>query len=403
MPNTMAALTFLRKGRLEWRDVPAPQLHGPDEALVRPIVASRCDGDCLFLFHDFSRALQLGAALHVIDPEVRELGDRPFAGPFAYGHECIAEVIDVGDAVRGVRIGQRVVVPWAISCGACGACGRGLTSHCERKASALAAYGFGGRTGGWGGMVSDVLRVPFADGMLVPVPAGVSPLTLAGASDNLPDAWRTVAPHLRAEPGAPVLVVGGAARSIGLYAAGIAVALGSSRVDYVDGDPANLAIAERLGANPIPLRPRARWLRGGLPPLPTRYPIAVDASNREAGLEFAIRGAGAGGRLHGRRLLLPLRDAAAALAHVSEGRAPARRRLESAGRPARRSRFDCQRPVRPDPRDGPHQPVGRVTGRVPRARPGQGGRGAPAGIPRAGLFGRGGRGVIEPGGRAPWR
>ena len=295
MPNTMAALTFLRKGRLEWRDVPAPQLHGPHEALVRPIVASRCDGDCLFLFHDFSRALQLGAALHVIDPEVRELGDRPFAGPFAYGHECIAEVIDVGDAVRGVRIGQRVVVPWAISCGACGACGRGLTSHCERKASALAAYGFGGRTGGWGGMVSDVLRVPFADGMLVPVPAGVSPLTLAGASDNLPDAWRTVAPHLRAEPGAPVLVVGGAARSIGLYAAGIAVALGSSRVDYVDGDPANLAIAERLGANPIPLRPRARWLRGGLPPLPTRYPIAVDASNREAGLEFAIRGLAPGG------------------------------------------------------------------------------------------------------------
>ena len=69
MPKTMAALTFIRKGRLEWRDAPAPQLHGPHEALVRPIVASRCDGDCLFLFHDFSRALQLGAALHLIDPE----------------------------------------------------------------------------------------------------------------------------------------------------------------------------------------------------------------------------------------------------------------------------------------------------------------------------------------------
>ena len=109
MSKRMSALTFVRKGRLEWRDAPAPQLHGPHEALVRPIVASRCDGDCLFLFHDFSRALQLGAALHVIDPEVRELGDRPFAGPFAYGHECIAEVIDVGDAVRGVTIGQRVV------------------------------------------------------------------------------------------------------------------------------------------------------------------------------------------------------------------------------------------------------------------------------------------------------
>jgi len=144
-------------------------------------------------------------------------------------------------------------------------------------------------------MVSDVLRVPFADGMLVPVPAGVSPLTLAGASDNLPDAWRTVAPHLRAEPGAPVLVVGGAARSIGLYAAGIAVALGSSRVDYVDDDLANLTIAERLGANPIALRRRPWWRRGGLPLLPMRYPIAVDASNREAGLDLAIRALAPGG------------------------------------------------------------------------------------------------------------
>jgi threonine dehydrogenase-like Zn-dependent dehydrogenase len=87
------------------------------------------------------------------------------------------------------------VVPWAISCGACGTCRRGLTSQCERKASAIAAYGFGGRAGGWGGMVSGVLRVPFADAMLVPIPPGASPIALAGASDNLPDAWRTVAPH----------------------------------------------------------------------------------------------------------------------------------------------------------------------------------------------------------------
>ena len=63
-------------------------------------------------------------------------------------------MIDVGDAVRQVAIGQRVAVPWAISCGACATCRRGLTSQCERKASRLAAYGVGGRTGGWSGMVS---------------------------------------------------------------------------------------------------------------------------------------------------------------------------------------------------------------------------------------------------------
>jgi len=53
MSKRMSALTFVRKGRLEWREVVAPRLDGPHEALVRPIVASRCDGDCLFLFHDF--------------------------------------------------------------------------------------------------------------------------------------------------------------------------------------------------------------------------------------------------------------------------------------------------------------------------------------------------------------
>ena len=84
MSKTMPALTFVRKNRLEWRDVAMPQVQGAHDALVRPIVASRCDGDCLFLFHDYSRALQLGAALHVIDPDMRgRQGDRPFAGPFA--------------------------------------------------------------------------------------------------------------------------------------------------------------------------------------------------------------------------------------------------------------------------------------------------------------------------------
>jgi alcohol dehydrogenase len=73
----MASLTFIRRGHLAWREVPRPVLHGPGEALVRPLVASRCDGDGLFLFHDYSRALRIGAALHVIDGAVRDFGDPP--------------------------------------------------------------------------------------------------------------------------------------------------------------------------------------------------------------------------------------------------------------------------------------------------------------------------------------
>ena len=69
-------------------------------------------------------------------------------------------------------------------------------------------------------MVADALRVPFADHMLVPVPAGVPPLRVAAASDNLADAWRSVVTPLRERPGGSVLVLGGGAKSIGLYAAG---------------------------------------------------------------------------------------------------------------------------------------------------------------------------------------
>ena len=98
-------------------------------------------------------------------------------------------------------------------------------------------------------MVSDALRVPFADAMLVRVPSGDYPLAVASASDNLPDAYRTVAPQLQLFPGAPVLIVGGSAKSIGLYAVGIARALGSSRIDYLDRSQSRLSLAAELGAN----------------------------------------------------------------------------------------------------------------------------------------------------------
>jgi alcohol dehydrogenase len=100
-------------------------------------------------------------------------------------------------------------------------------------------------------------------------------------SDNIVDAWRTVAPQLAAEPGASVLVVGGGGPgSLGLYAAGIAVALGASRVLYVDRDEGRRRIARDLGAEPI-AEPEERR--------PGPFPITVDASADPVGLALAIR------------------------------------------------------------------------------------------------------------------
>lgn len=295
MERSNRVLMFVKKGRLEWREVPAPHLAAASDAIVRPIVASRCDGDAVFLFHDFSTALAAGAALHVIDPGVTSLGARPFRGPFPYGHECIAEVVEVGESVTSVRPGDVVVVPWAICCGACKSCQRGLTSHCDGRKTPVAAYGFGDPAGSWGGAVSDRLRVPHADAMLVAVPDGVDPVQIASASDNIPDAFRTVAPHLRAKPDASVLVVGGSARSIGLYAAAIACAMGASRVDYVDTDAGRLAIAAKLGANPIRRTDGALWFKRGAPVTGDGYDISVDASNEERGLDYAVRSLASGG------------------------------------------------------------------------------------------------------------
>ena len=93
-----------------------------------------------------------------------------------------------------------------------------------------------------------------------------------------------------------MLVVGGGAKSIGLYAAGIAVALGANRVDYLDSDPARLQLAANLGANVIELPKKfTKWYEKNAPLANGRYLITVDASARVSGLNYAIRSLAPGG------------------------------------------------------------------------------------------------------------
>jgi len=253
----MRQLTFIKPGMLEWWDVPEPKIEAPIQALVRPVAVASCDLDA---------------------PILR--GEAPFRGPFAFGHEFVAEVAVVGEAVLKVQVGQRVVVPFQISCGTCDSCQRGFTGNCA-TVEGFASYGLG--KGEWGGALSDLVLVPFADAMLVPLPAGITPEAVASASDNMPDAWRTVGPYLLNHPGAPVLIVGGAGSgSIGLYAAAIARALGASQVDYADQDARRLAIAQALGVN-------AMAIGNSFPTRLGTYPITVDAGANAEGLACALR------------------------------------------------------------------------------------------------------------------
>ncbi len=281
----MRELHFMRSGRLAWHEREPPRIEDERDAIVRPFLAGRCDGDTLPIHRPVSRALQAGMALRLVDPVVGCIcGKVPFKGPFAIGHECVAQVVAVGREVEGVGIGQTVVVPWAVSCGNCPRCRQGMTSKCERTNGGreLAAFGFGPASGTWGGMIADELRVPYADHMLVPVPDEVPPERVAAGGDNLADAWRSVVPTLAARPGGRVLVIGGGAKSIGLYAAGLAARHGAQVVDYVDRDAARQAIAAELGAR-TPSVPEGR------------YDVAVEATSRAPGLRRALRALAPGG------------------------------------------------------------------------------------------------------------
>jgi threonine dehydrogenase-like Zn-dependent dehydrogenase len=297
----MRELQLVRSGRLAWSERTEPVLEDPGDAIVRPFLAGRCDGDTLPIHRRVSRALQVGMALRLVDPVVGCICGRvPFKGPFAIGHECVAEVVEAGAGVNRVRVGERVVVPWAVSCGSCSRCLRGLTSKCERTTDrTLAAFGFGPASGPWGGMIADRFRVPFADHMLVPVPAGVPSERVAAASDNLADAWRCIVPALAKRPGGSVLILGGGARSIGLYAAGLAIADGAEVVDYLDDNPRRREIAESFGARTRRWRAAGRGNRRHATHDPPRrgrgYDVVVEATSRPAGLREALRALGPGG------------------------------------------------------------------------------------------------------------
>jgi threonine dehydrogenase-like Zn-dependent dehydrogenase len=223
----MRQLTFEEAGRYGWREVPDAQLTGPEQALVRPLLVACCD-------------LDIAVAR----------GQAPLPPGYAVGHEGLAEVVAVGDDVSGVRVGDRVVVPFQISCGNCRECRRGATGTCG-SVPLMAMYGLGPLAGlNGGGFMSDLVLVPYADAMLIPVPEALAPSAIASLSDNIPDGWRAVGPYAaelaQLDPAdRRVLVVG--RLSIGLYAAALAVALGA-HVDYVDTDQQRLAAAEKLGA-----------------------------------------------------------------------------------------------------------------------------------------------------------
>lgn len=251
----MRQLCFAEPDRAQWREVPDARLHGALESIIEPLVIGRCDLDVAFM-----------------------RGVLPMKPGAALGHEVIGTVVEVGSAVRRFVPGQIVVVAAQISCGTCINCVRGFTGRCSSVPFA-ASYGMG-REGGYGGAAADLVRVPFADAMLFALPAMADPVQWIGFADMAQDAWRAVGPQLAQRPGARVLILGGEPAVIGIYAAGLAVALGAGAVDYYDDNALRLGEAARYGAQAIE---RGKGEPSGV------YEIVVDCCSEPTSLAEAVR------------------------------------------------------------------------------------------------------------------
>jgi alcohol dehydrogenase len=258
----MRTLMFEGPGELHWREVPDARIQDDRDAVVRPLAVARCD----------------------LDPAIAS-GLYPMPFPFALGHEMAGEIVALGDAITNHSIGDRVIVPFQISCGACAMCDRGYSNACEAVPSG-SAFGLGPHGGvDFGGALADLVRVPWADHLLLPLPEGLDPIVACGIPDNVSDGYRCVAEPLAKWPHAPTLVVGGLAPSVGLYAVAAAVALGADRVVYVDFDAARVEVARALGAEAhvVALADMDAFR------FDERFPVTVDTNVFEQGRNLALR------------------------------------------------------------------------------------------------------------------
>jgi alcohol dehydrogenase len=251
-------LTCTAPGVVEWCEVAQPELREPTDALVRPVAVARCEIDPFLVLAGPTRA------------------DR-----FALGHEAVAEVVAIGDGVSAVEVGALALPSFQVSCGSCVQCRRGKSAICSAY-PILSDYGMEPLSGvEYGGMVSDLVRVPHADTMLTPLPAGLDPVAVASVPDNVLDGYRAVAPHLARHPGADVTIACHGIPSIALYAAQTALALDAGTVTVASADDAVLALAAQLGARPLRVDFTARP--------PEKWELVVDCGIDPAGFQWALR------------------------------------------------------------------------------------------------------------------
>jgi threonine dehydrogenase-like Zn-dependent dehydrogenase len=273
----MRATCWMGKTDIRVQQVPEPKIVNERDAIVRISSTAICGSD-LHLYNGFVPTMQSGDIL---------------------GHEFMGEIVETGPAVKNLKAGDRVVVPFPIACGACVQCRRGLFSLCENTNpnawmaeklwgySPAGIYGYSHLTGGYPGGQSEYARVPFADVNPLKIPAGIPDEQVLFLSDILPTGYMG-AEMCNIQPGDTIAVWG--CGPVGQFAIKSARLLGAESVIAIDRFPYRLRVAreaagatETINYEEIDLYDALKDMTGGRGP-----DACIDAVGLEAHLPGAL-------------------------------------------------------------------------------------------------------------------
>ena len=228
----MRANCWEGKQKVKVEDVPDPKILNDRDAIVRVTSTAICGSD-LHLYNGFVPSMMKGDIL---------------------GHEFMGEVMEVGKGVKNLKVGDRVVVPFSIACGACWMCKQELYSLCENSNpnawmaekmwghAGAGAFGYSHLTGGFAGGQAEFVRVPFADFGPLKIENGFSDEQVLFLGDIFPTGYMG-AEMCNIKPGDVIAVWG--CGPVGQFAIASAFLLGAERVIAIDRFPARLRLAEK--------------------------------------------------------------------------------------------------------------------------------------------------------------
>lgn len=234
----MKALTWQGKQKISLMSVPVPRILSSGDAIVKVSCAAICGSD-LHLYDGYVPTMQTGDIL---------------------GHETMGEVVEIGSLVKKIKVGDRIVIPFDISCGKCHHCAAEEFSFCDNSnpnaiiadklygQAGAAAFGFSHMMGGYAGGQAEYIRVPFADTNSLLIPPGVDDEKVLFLSDIFPTGYMA-AENCNIQQGDTVAVWG--AGPVGQMCIQSAFLLGAERVIAIDHFEGRLKMAAQNGAETI--------------------------------------------------------------------------------------------------------------------------------------------------------